>query len=96
MTIEKVLKDSCLTVTVAGRLDTSTAPELDAALKDSLFGTSEVDFDFKDLEYMSSAGLRLLLATSKKVGTVKLLHLNDTVKEVLDITGFSSLFEIVA
>jgi anti-sigma B factor antagonist len=92
MTIEKSLKDAILTVKVVGRLDTSTAPELDAVLKDSLFGINEVDFDFSGLEYMSSAGLRLLLSTSKKVGTVKLLHLNQTVKEVLDITGFTALF----
>jgi anti-sigma B factor antagonist len=95
MTIEKSLKDAILTVKVVGRLDTSTAPELDAVLKDSLFGINEVDFDFSGLEYMSSAGLRLLLSTSKKVGTVKLLHLNQTVKEVLDITGFTALFEII-
>lgn len=96
MTIEKKLNDGNLEVKVSGRLDTTTAPQLEEQLG-SLDGVSSFVFDFSELEYISSAGLRVVLMTKKKLGsdaklTVK--NLNSTIKEVFDITGFSGIIDV--
>ena len=95
--IEKKLEDGKLTLKVAGRLDTDTSPELANEIKCE--GVSNVEFDFSDLEYISSAGLRVLMAAQKEVmavgGKVFIVSPNGIVKGVLDMTGLSGVFEIV-
>ena len=96
MQIEKKLEGDRLTLAVSGRLDTNTSPELEAELK--LDGVTEVVFDFANLEYISSAGLRVLMAAQKAMmacgGTMSVAKPNATVKNVFDMTGMSSFFAI--
>ena len=96
MQIETKLEGEKLTLKVVGRLDTNTTPDLDAALK--LDGVKEVAFDFAELQYISSAGLRVLMATHKAMmaagGTMKVLHPNAMVRGVFEITGLNSVFVI--
>ena len=97
MNITKTLEGSSLTLTLEGRLDTTTAPQLETLLSTSLEGVTELVFDFSPLEYLSSAGLRVLLSAQKRMnkqGSMKLLHVNETVKEVFDITGFADFLTI--
>ena len=97
MTIDKNLNGNNLTVKIGGRLDTITAPELDAALDSSLSGVQELVLDLEALEYISSAGLRVILKTQKTMnaqGSMKLINVNDTVMEVFDITGFVDILTI--
>ena len=94
MTLEKTLTEETLTLKVIGRLDTSTAPQLEAEMNDSLDSAKDLILDFSELEYISSAGLRVILKAQKimnKQGTMKLTGVNDTVMEVFDITGFSDI-----
>lgn len=94
MTIEKTLNGETLILKVIGRLDTSTAPQLEAEMNDSLDSAKDLILDFSELEYISSAGLRVILKAQKimnKQGTMKLTGVNDTVMEVFDITGFSDI-----
>lgn len=97
MQIEKKLEDGKLTLAVSGRLDTNTSPELEGELK--LDGVSEIEFDFSALEYISSAGLRVLMTAQKAMmacdGKMTVTHPNATVKDVFDMTGMSSIFTIV-
>ena len=97
MQVETKLEGTRLSVVVAGRLDTNTSPLLDAELK--LDGVDEVAFDIAGVEYLSSAGLRVLLGTQKammaKGGKMTIANPNATVKSVFDITGCSSIFTIV-
>lgn len=86
-----------LTVEVQGRLDTVTAPELENVFNESLDAVDDLVIDFSNLEYISSAGLRVLLSTQKKMsskGSMKVTNVNDEVMEVFDITGFSSILTI--
>lgn len=96
MNIDKKLDDGRLTIKVEGRLDTNTSPELEAELK--LDGVKEVVFDFGGLEYISSAGLRVLMAAHKATaacgGGVTVVNPNSVVKGVFDMTGMSSVFNI--
>ena len=96
MTIDRENSGGRLTLKVSGRLDTNTSPELEEALK--LDGATEVVFDFSGLEYISSAGLRVLMAAQKAMavtgGRIKVAGANEMVKGVLDMTGFSSVFEM--
>lgn len=96
MTIDRQLEDGTLALAVGGRLDTNTAPELEAELK--LDGVREVVFDFAALEYISSAGLRVLMTAHKAMaasgGTMKILNPNDMVRGVFDITGLGDIFTI--
>ena len=96
MKIEKKLENGCLTLKVEGRLDTNTSPELEAEVKTD--GVKEVIFDFAGLEYISSAGLRVLMGAQKAMmadgGKVKILNPNAMVKGVFDMTGLSGIFEI--
>ena len=97
MTITKNQKDSQLTVELEGRLDTTTAPDLEKEFSTSLDGITELLLDLEKLEYISSAGLRVLLATQKKMnvqGSMKLVHVNETIMEVFDITGFTDILTI--
>lgn len=97
MTIEKTQTGNQLTVTLEGRLDTVTAPQLEAALSNALDGVTELTLDFAKLEYISSAGLRVLLATQKKMnkqGSMKLVHVCEAVMEVFEVTGFSDILSI--
>ena len=97
MTITKIEVDNELTVALSGRLDTTTAPELEAALKSDLDGVTVLTFDLTGLEYISSAGLRILMWAQKimnKQGEMKVCGVNETVQEIFDITGFSDILTI--
>ena len=97
MTIDKKLEGSALTIALEGRLDTTTSPDLEEVLSSSLDGVSELVFDFTKLDYLSSAGLRVLLSAQKRMnkqGSMKLVHVNDAVKEVFEITGFADFLTI--
>ena len=97
MTIDKKLEGTTLTLALEGRLDTTTSPDLEEALAASLDGVTELVFDFAKLDYLSSAGLRVLLSAQKRMnkqGSMKLLHVNDTVKEVFEITGFADFLTV--
>ena len=96
MEIKTKAEGTKLTIVVSGRVDTVTAPELEAGLK---FGeATSVVLDLKDVPYMSSAGLRLLLTAHKtmigKGGELLVANVQPTVKEVLDITGFSDILNL--
>lgn len=97
MKIVKQAADSSLTISLIGRLDTTTSPELEREIKSDISQVTELFFDFTDLEYISSAGLRVLLAAQKimnKQGRMVIRHVNETVLEVFDITGFSDILTI--
>ena len=97
MTIQKNLQGTTLHVALEGRLDTTTAPQLEAELKASLDGITELDLDFEKLEYLSSAGLRVLLAAQKtmnKQGSMVIHHVNETIHEVFEVTGFIDILTI--
>lgn len=85
------------TLVLAGRLDTTTAPELEKVVGEVLQETKELILDCTDLEYISSAGLRVILKAQKaiaKKGTMKLVHVGEIVKEVFEITGFTEFLNI--
>ena len=97
MTINKQKNGSSLTLFVQGRLDTTTAPELEQEIKTGLEGVTELVMDFEGLDYISSAGLRVLLSAQKlmsKQGSMKVIHVNDLVMEVFEVTGFSDILTI--
>ncbi len=97
MTIEKIKNASSLTLAVAGRLETLTAPELEKVVKEDLTGVTDLVFDLTALEYISSAGLRVLLTAQKTMnaqGTMKVTGVSEIVQEVFDITGFSDILTI--
>lgn len=97
MNIERVVNGTALTVAVSGRLDTVTAPELETSLRDSLNGITDLTFDFTDLEYISSAGLRVLLSTQKIMnnqGSMKITHANEAIKDIFEVTGFVDIMTI--
>ena len=97
MTIEKKINNDAVTLIVSGRLDTQTAPELEAELDSSVSGIKELTFDMTGLEYVSSAGLRVILKAQKIMntqGAMKLTGVNDSIMEVFDITGFLDILTI--
>jgi len=97
MTIEKITNGTELTIKLTGRLDTTTAPELEAALKESYAGVEKLVLDFAGLEYLSSAGLRVLLGAQKtmnKQGEMVVKNVNETVEEIFEITGFADVLTI--
>ena len=97
MNIVKTSEGTKLTLAVEGRLDTTTAPQLEAELKSSLDGVTELTLDFEKLEYLSSAGLRVLLAAQKvmnKQGSMVVRHVNETIQEVFEVTGFTDILTI--
>ncbi len=97
MTINKDLKGTELIISLEGRLDTITAPELEKELNASLNGVQALTFDFDKLEYISSAGLRVLLAAQKcmnKQGTMVVRNVNETISEIFEVTGFNDILTI--
>ena len=97
MKITKEQNGSALTIALEGRLDTTTAPELEKELKGGLEGVKALTLDFSRLEYISSAGLRVLLAAHKtmsKQGGMKVTNVNEIVSEVFEVTGFSDILTI--
>ena len=97
LNIKKELNGSALKVALGGRLDTSTSPQLEDEMKSSLNGVTELVFDMEGLEYISSAGLRVLLSVQKVMnqqGSMKLLHVNDVINEIFEVTGFSDILTI--
>ena len=97
LNIEKNTNETGLIVVLTGRLDTTTAPELEKELKASLDGVSALTIDMAALEYISSAGLRVLLSAQKamnKQGEMKVVHVSDTIMEIFEVTGFSDILTI--
>lgn len=97
MTINKTQETDKLTIVVEGRLDTTTAPQLEAELKSSLDGVKELVFDIKELEYISSAGLRVLLSAQKamnKQGNMTVTGASEAVMEIFEVTGFVDILNI--
>lgn len=97
MTINKNKNGTTLVIALEGRLDTTTAPDLEKELKSSLDGVTELVMDFEHLDYISSAGLRVLLSAQKlmnKQGSMKVIHVNEMVSEVFEVTGFSDILTI--
>ena len=97
MTINKVRIDSELTLVIEGRLETTTAPELEAVVKSELAGVTSLIFDLTKLEYISSAGLRVLLSAQKVMnaqGEMKIRGANEIVTEIFEITGFSDILTL--
>ena len=98
MVIKKTINDSKLNIELEGRLDTNTAPKLEEELKDCLTGVSSICFDLKQLEYVSSAGLRVFLATHKKMSkqnsTMIIRNVNQDVMDIFEVTGFAEILNI--
>lgn len=97
MNIEQKKDGKALVLALEDRLDTVTAPELEAVLKDALAGVEELTFDFEKLDYISSAGLRVLLAAQKTMnrqGSMKVIHANEMIREIFDVTGFSDILTV--
>ena len=97
MTITTEKNNDVLTIKLEGRLDTNTAPELEKTVAEKTEGIKDLVLDMEKLEYISSAGLRVLLATQKKmnkVGSMKVTNVCDVVMEVFEITGFSDILTI--
>lgn len=97
MTIEKKLNGTALSLALTGRLDTTTAPQLEGELKESLPGVESLTLDFAGLQYLSSAGLRVLLAAQKTMnrqGRMVVKNVNETIAEIFDVTGFSDILTI--
>lgn len=97
MNIETKTENGNVTLKIEGRLDTTTAPELERALDEVLDGAKELVLDMNGLEYISSAGLRVILKAQKVMntqGSMKLTGVNDSIMEVFDITGFLDILTI--
>ena len=97
LNINKTVEGEKTVFTLEGRMDTVTAPELEKELKASLDGVKELTLDFEKLDYISSAGLRVLLSTQKvmnKQGVLKIIHVNDTIMEIFEVTGFTDILTI--
>ncbi len=97
MTINILTEEGKAVVALEGRLDTVTAPELEEKLNE--FGDSIIDlvFDFSNLEYISSAGLRVMLLSQKKmnkIGHMKIINACDDIKDIFEMTGFSDIIDI--
>lgn len=97
MEIAKKKEGNTLNLALTGRLDTTTAPQLEEVVKSELAGVSELTFDFAQLDYISSAGLRVMLAAQKLMNTqgkMKICNVCDEIKEVFEITGFNDILTI--
>ena len=94
MNLNRTNENGVMTVTVSGRIDTSTAPEFEQGVKPYLDGVTELTLDFADVNYVSSAGLRALLSMHKimmKQGSMKLINVNEEVCDVFEVTGFDEI-----
>ena len=97
LNIENISKDNELTIALEGRLDTTTAPQLEENIKLNLGGVENLVFDFEKLEYISSAGLRVLLSAQKimnKQGEMKVINVSEEINEIFEVTGFSDILNI--
>lgn len=97
MTINKELNGKALVLSVGGRLDTTTAPELEASVKEVIDDVNDLTLDLKELEYVSSAGLRVILSMQKtmnKQGQMVVINVSPDIMEILDVTGFSDILTI--
>ena len=97
MTINKQTSGDKMTIALEGRLDTTTSPELEAKVRENIEGVTKLVFDFNGLEYISSAGLRVLLASQKimtKQGEMIVKNCSEEVKYIFDVTGFSGILTI--
>ena len=97
MTINKTANGNELTIALEGRLDTTTAPQLDDELKTALDGIAKLEFNFEKLEYISSAGLRVLLSAQKvmnKQGSMVIKSVNEEIQEIFEVTGFVDILTI--
>ena len=97
MNIVQKRNGNALTIAPEGYLDTTTAPELRAVLESALKDVTELTFDLEKLEYISSAGLRVLLSAQKTMnrqGTMKVIHANEMILEIFEVTGFSDILTI--
>ena len=97
MKIEKAIAGTAAALKIIGRLDTTTAPELEATIDGCVAGIKELVLDCSELEYVSSAGLRVILKAQKLMnaqGAMKLTNVNETIMEVFDITGFADILTI--
>ncbi len=97
LNINREIKGPSALFALDGRLDTTTAPELEKELKASLDGVTALTLDLLKLEYISSAGLRVLLSAQKimnRQGSMKLIHVNETIMEIFEVTGFSEILTI--
>ena len=97
MTIEKALADKALTLKISGRIDSKTAPELEKTVQDALDSITCLVFDFDDVVYISSAGLRILLIAQKKMngrGEMKVINVNNDIMEIFEVTGFTDILTI--
>lgn len=97
MQIDQLKEGSTLTMKVSGRLDTMTAPQLESEITGHLDGITEFIMDFTDLECISSAGLRVLLVTSKMMkgkGRFVIRNINETVREIFEVTGFLDILTV--
>ena len=97
MKIEKTIIGSAAVLKISEALDTETAPELEALLRNELEGVDDLTFDFEELEYVSSAGLRVIINAQKKMnvaGNMKVTHVNESVMEIFEITGFTTILTI--
>ena len=98
LNITKTIENGSALIALEGRLDTITAPMLEDAVKEVLPGLSALTLDFEKLEYISSAGLRVLLMAQKTMaaqGDMKVVQVSDTIREIFDVTGFSEILTIV-
>ena len=97
MNILKNVEGKTLTISLEGRLDTTTAPELESVIRSSLDNVTELILDLSNLDYLSSAGLRVLLLAQKQMnrkGKMVVRHVCETVMEVFNMTGFSDILTI--
>ena len=97
MTINKTIENGSAVFALEGRLDTNTSPELEEALKSVFDGISQLTFDFEKLDYISSAGLRVLLSAQKAMngkGSMTVKNVNETLTEIFEVTGFSDILTI--
>lgn len=97
LNINQTTDEKKVTVALEGRLDTNTAPQLEEALSGMLDGVESLILDFEKLDYVSSAGLRVLLSAQKtmtKQGEMKVIHVNETVNEIFEVTGFCDILTI--
>ena len=97
MTIEKLINGTAAVLKITDMLDTETAPELEALLDSGLAGIDDLTLDFEALEYVSSAGLRVILKAQKMMnaaGKMKVVHVNESIMEIFEITGFTGILTI--
>ena len=95
--IKKTIENGKAFFALSGRIDTTTAPQLEKEIKESVNGVTELVLDMKELDYISSSGLRVLLSAKKimsKQGKMTLLNVNETVMEIFEVTGFSEILTI--